>query len=307
MQKNQLKDKFAQALELLLASLREDSAVQAVILCGSLAYDQVWEGSDIDLVIVTIDDRKIPSGMKSLYSHDVNVHAVLIPRTDFRKTIEGNLDNSFMLSLLSHGQLLYATDPIIAELLSQVTRTGERDTRIQLLAAAASALAPFYKARKWLVTRKDLDYAALWLLFTANQLARIEVLTARQVADREVLIQALSLNPTFFKLIYTDLLNRRKTAAAIETALEAIDEYLLSKCRTLFQPLFEYLADASEIRSAIDIEDFFKRNYGIEGLTIVCEFLADKGLIGKAAVAGRLTPKSTGPIEELAFFALADR
>ena len=50
---------------------------------------------------------------------------------------------------------------------------------------------------------------------------RLDVLT-----DREVLPQAMQLNPAFFKIIYTDLLNIKKTAKTVAAALSAIDAYL---------------------------------------------------------------------------------
>jgi hypothetical protein len=37
-------------------------------------------------------------------------------------------------------------------------------------------------------------------------------------------------------------------------------------------------------------------------VTGVCEYLADRGLIGKAALPARLTRKSNVDVEELAFF-----
>ena len=36
--------------------------------------------------------------------------------------------------------------------------------------------APIDKAHKWFVTRGDLDYTALWILYAATPLARIEVI-----------------------------------------------------------------------------------------------------------------------------------
>ena len=38
--------------------MREDRSILAAILCGSLSHDTVWARSDIDLVLVTVDDRK---------------------------------------------------------------------------------------------------------------------------------------------------------------------------------------------------------------------------------------------------------
>ena len=96
-------------------------------------------------------------------------------------------------------------------LCARLHEIGERDTQVQLLAAATHALPSIDKAHKWFVTRGDLDYTALWILYAATPLARIEVIGARLLADREVIPQAMKLNPAFFQTIYTDLLNAKKT------------------------------------------------------------------------------------------------
>jgi hypothetical protein len=108
----------------------------------------------------------------ALYANGVNVHACLTPRAEFRKTVEGALHNSFMHSLLAKGRLLYTHDESIADLMARLHQIGERDTQLQLLRAATSALPAIYKAHKWLVTRGDLDYTALWILHAATPLAK---------------------------------------------------------------------------------------------------------------------------------------
>jgi uncharacterized protein len=159
-----------------------------------------------------------------------------------------------------------------------------------------------YKAHKWLRTRGDLEYTALWILYAATPLARIEVLSANLLADREVIPQAMKLNPDFFKIIYTNLLNVKKTTRNLQAALAEIDAYLARRAPQLFAPVIDYLREIGEARSATEIEDYFKRNFGISGVTGVCEYLADLGLIGKTALPVRLTRKSNVDVEELAFF-----
>ena len=92
-----------------------------------------------------------------------------------------------------------------------------------------SALPSIDKAHKWFVTRGDLDYTALWILYAATSLARIEVIGRGLLADREVLPQALALNPAFFRIVYTDLLNARKTKKDVQAALDAIDAYVAER------------------------------------------------------------------------------
>jgi hypothetical protein len=294
--------KFSAALDDLVAQIKEDRSILAAILCGSLSHDTVWAKSDIDLVLVTIDDKKVDAGDIALYADGVNVHALLMPRAKFRETVEGSVTNSFMHSFLAKGRLLYTHDPSIAQLCSHLSAIGDRDTQFQLLGCGTGALACIHKAHKWFVTRADLDYTALWILYAATPLAQIEIISRGLLADREVVPQAAALNPEFFKIIYTEMLNAKKTTRAVHAALDAIDAYVAERADLLFAPIVEYLDEAGEARSATEIETHFSRQFNINGVTTACEYLADQGRIGKASIAARLTKRSNADVQELAFF-----
>lgn len=307
MTKQSVQQKFEVALNRLLEQLKLDRSILAAILCGSLSYDKVWAKSDIDLVLVTIDDKtfKEQTGALSLDADEVNVHAFTISRTQFRKTVEGSIHNSFMHSLLAKGRLLYTHDDSIAGLCERLVDIGERDTRLQLLGAATAALPAVYKARKWFVTRGDLSYTALWILYAATPLAKIEVIGRRFLADREVIPQALKLNPEFFEIVYTNMLNCKKTRKNVEAALDAIDSYLAERV-ALFNPVIEHLREVGEARSCTEIENHFERNLGIDCITTACEYLADRGLIGRASTPLKVTKRSNIEVQEVAFVYLGE-
>jgi predicted nucleotidyltransferase len=296
-----IRQQFAAALDAVVEQVKGDRTILAAILCGSLSYDTVWAKSDIDLVLVTIDDKKTELGDVALYADGVNVHAMLIPRAEFRKTVAGSINQSFMHAFLARGRLLYTHDQTIADLCEGLQAIGERDTQVQLLRAATSALGPIDKARKWLVTRGDLDYTALWILYAATPLAQVEVIGARLLADREVILQALTLNPAFFKTVYVDLLNSKKTRKSVEAALDAVDRYMSERVPALFGLVIDHLREAGEARSRSEIEDHFKRQVNVSGVTVACEYLADQGIIAKASLPVRLTKKSNVEVQELAF------
>lgn len=295
---------FAAAVDTLVDLLKHDRSILAAVLCGSLSHDTVWAKSDVDLVLVTIDDRKVEAGFLALYADGVNVHAMLLSRTEFRKIVEGSIRNSFMHSFLTKGRLLYTHDPTIADLCATLNALGDRDMHVQLLRAGTGALGPIYKAHKWFLTRGDLNYTALWILYAATSLAEIEVISARMLVDREVIPNALKLNPPFFATVYTDLLNTKKTRERVKAALDAVDGYLADRAPTLFREVIDYLRDAGEARSATDIDTYFKRQINIDCASIACEYLSDQGLIGKASLPVRVTRKSTVDVQELAFFHL---
>src|SRR5437762_8080042 len=193
MEAESIQETFTRALDALVEQVKADRSILAAILCGSLSHDTVWTKSDIDLVFVIIDDRKAETSDLALYADGVNVHAHLIPRAAFRTMVEGSLHESFAHSFLAKGRLLYTHDPTIADLCARLHAIGTRDAAVQLFRAAAGALPAIDKAHKWLVTRGDLDYSALWILYAATPLSQVEVIGAGQLVDREVIPQAMRL------------------------------------------------------------------------------------------------------------------
>src|SRR5262249_26691194 len=148
--------------------------------------------------------------------------------------------SSFMHSFLAKGRLLYTHDETIAALCTRLQEVGERDTQVQLLRAGTAALPAIDKAHKWVITRGDLGHSALWILGAATPLAQVEVIGAGLLADREVIPQALKLNPAFFKTVYTDLLNTKKTRKGVQSALDAVDRYVADRAPKLFGSVVEH-------------------------------------------------------------------
>ena len=290
------------ALDSLVPLLESDRTILAALLGGSLSHDRVWEKSDIDLLLITADDKLTGHPYVSLNADGVNVHALLMQRAEFRKLAEGAVHQSFMHSFLAKSRVLFTRDDTITDLCARLQKIGERDTSLALLRAGTNVLPCLYKARKFLITRGDLDYTALWILYAATPLAQVEVISARRLVDREVIPQALSLNPGFFKTIYSDLLNTKKTKKAVEAALAAAEAYMAQRARRLFAPILDYLREVGDVRSASDIEDHFSRRFDVAGVTTACEYLSDQSLIAKASAPVRATKRSSTSLPELAFF-----
>ena len=125
-----------------------------------------------------------------------------------------------------------------------------------------------------------------------------------ELADREVLPRALQLDPAFFSVVYTGMLNGPKSRDAVRSALDATDAYVLARTSEFSGPVVSWLEDAGEARSCTEIDAHFARAMGVSHVSAACEYLADQGIIGRASVTSRLTRKSTADVQELAFYAL---
>lgn len=237
--------RFEAAVESFVERAKADRQVLAAILFGSLSYDVIWEKSDIDLVLVTAEPpaagvRFSQAGV-ALVEHDVNLHAIVLGRSEFRKQVEGSLRGGFMHSMLSRGKVLFSRDESLTALVEQIGELGARDRQTQLFRAGAWAVAPLYKAEKFLRMKGDPHLAYLWLTHAYTPLAQIEVFEQGGIPGREVLQQALAINPEFFHAIYTDLLTAGITPAGVRTALDLADGYLTARTELLYRPLLDCL------------------------------------------------------------------
>jgi len=86
-----LAEKYRDALNALVEKLKEDRYILAAILFGSYSYDQIWEKSDIDLIIIGTEDFKAGKSF-CLTENGVNIHAQVVPRSKFKQGLEGTLE-----------------------------------------------------------------------------------------------------------------------------------------------------------------------------------------------------------------------
>ncbi|MCY4655351.1 MAG: nucleotidyltransferase domain-containing protein [Gammaproteobacteria bacterium] len=300
---NPTSERFHRALDNLVDELKEDRHIVAAILCGSLAYDEVWDKSDIDLHLISTDDKKNIRADIALSYEDVNIHTSVQIRSEFKRMLDASFRNTFGHSMFAHSKLLFSRDPSISSMLEDLQKIGKRDRQLQVLGSASHAVACWYKARKWYEVKDDKEYTALWILQMARALAEVEVSLANELVDREALVRALELNPALYKLIYSDLLLSEVNREKLGVALDAFESWMIDHTRDLFAPLLDYLkSTGGEPQSVTQINHYFSRNYNVRHVILACEWLSDQGIIEKASTPTKLTVHSQNEVEELAFF-----
>lgn len=292
---------YNEALDSFLAKVKQDRQIIAVILYGSLAYDKVWEKSDIDIMLVARDEKR-PEKSFCLVENGINIHATLTPRSKFKAGLEKSLGGSFFHSSFSKSTLLYTTDETIRDYYADAQHMGGRDREMQLLQNAQSVIYSLTKAEKWFHAKKDVTYSFLYIMYCLNSLAAIEVTLHEEIATREVIHQALKHNPDFFNALYFDLIHAKKEEAIIAKALAQINDYLDEKVYLLFKPILMYLEQEGGTRSTTELDAYFKKQAQVVTLSMTYEWLADKGIIQKVPSPVRLHEKSLIELEEAAYY-----
>lgn len=294
------------AVETLTDTLAQDRYVLAAILTSNLAEDNVWEKTTPHLTVILRDGTKLKGGARFLIEESVPIQVKLYTRNEYRQLLEKTLQGSTLHAILAESEILFTKEPGLAEWLEDVTvRTvGERDKHTQLLNEAGGATATLAKAEKWFHLKRDFDYTFVYLTYVIRQLARVETLMHGETPKRKVIYQAIKHNPSFFNAVFTDIIDKPKEEAMLGKVLEQVDAYLEERAQTLFKPLLDFLEEAGEERTIIDIADHFgHRNLWFE---LPCEWLAQKGIIEQFSAPIRLTKDSQVSVEQPSYYFDAD-
>ena len=270
-----------------------------------MSHDRVWEKSDIDLLIIARDEKDTKKGecrSFALVENGVNIHASVQPRSQFKRLVEGSLQRLVHAFFFAKSRLLFTRDETIRSCMKTCTGSEGKTRPFNCCAPERRSCLASIRRRNGSMRSMTWTTPFYGSCDCVSELARIEVFLANQIAGREVVQQALELNPKLFKSLYTDLINQKKTAKTVGAALQLIDSYLEENVHVLFQPILDYLSEQGAARSATEIETHFKNHMNLECATIACEWLADKDLIVKVSSPARLFEKGQVRFEEMAFY-----
>src|SRR3712207_6121550 len=109
-----VRQRYEAALASFVERVQQDRTIIAGILYGSLAYDDVWEKSDIDFTVITREEKQAVKSY-SLVEDGINIHCEVVPRSKFRQWAEGSLQGSMFDSIRTKSTIIFSTDESIDE------------------------------------------------------------------------------------------------------------------------------------------------------------------------------------------------
>lgn len=292
-----LKERYLAAAESFIDKVKTDPNVIAVIICGSLAYDQVWEKSDIDMTVV-VRDQVIKNDSYCIVEDDITINVNIAPRSSFKRYMERATGGSFIQAFFAKGQILYSTDESFNEYFEELKVLGRDDIALNIFYDACNLLYYYEKATKWLTVKKDPIYAQYYLLGASESLARIEVTLQGEPPTREVIQQALKINPELITSYYQSAMSRLYTEEEIQALIEGINAYMIKHLDVIKQPILEYMKD-QELKTVTMLAKYFHT----EGHYIInlLEYLADQGILVKVSQTIRITPRGKKAVEEIGY------
>jgi hypothetical protein len=295
----------------LIDRVAEDRYVLALVLVGSLSAETIWDRESLWLWIIEADgvSRRLPSDgnderiFRILVENGINIHAEVIPRSRFKKMVEGASRTAFSCNFFAERRMVYSKDPSIESWFKKANSLATKDQERELLTFSTWTIHAQRHARKRLDIKGDLALAAQETLGAAHSVAHTEIIRRGQVWEQDVIYRAIEGDPALFQTIYLDVLAKRKNRRVLSKALDAIDGYLDKHYQAHLKPLLDYLKKQNRLVPLSEMSDHFAfSQLHPWHLESACEWLERKGLLEKLSAPFKLTKRSVERVEEPAYF-----
>lgn len=303
-------DHFNNALSTFVDRLREDRNVLAAVLVGSLNDDTIWRLDDLHLWVIEVDGvtKRLKSDgtderiFRILVEEGVNFHVELIPRSRFRKMVEGSSRTSFSCSFFAKREMLFSDDKSITSWFHKANTVATRDQSRELMDATTWAIYAHRHARRQFEIRKDLGRCKEAVLWTAHAIACMQQVRVGELREHDIIYRAIERDPDLFQVLYVDIIAKRPTKKSLLAALNAATEYLEEHWEANLKPVLHFLKKQRRVVPLSEISEHFAfTQLYPRHLEAACEWLEQQGLVEKVSTPFKLTKKSRIDVEEPAY------
>ena len=304
-------EQFKSALAAFVERIGEDRNILAAVSIGSINDDLIWGRDTIRLWIIETDGvtKRLKSDgnderlFRTFVENGINIRAEIIPRSRFKQMVEGSSRTAFSCSFFAERKLVYCNDPSIEKWFESANTVATKDQEKERMIATTWIIGSARYARKRIERKGDLELGFEAVIWAAHSIACVEVINAGKVYEHAAIYKAIELQPDLFKIIYTDLLTRKRTKKLLLSALDQIDQYIEEHALENLQPVLQFLKKEKRTVPLSHICDHFAHSQIYPGhIESACEWLEREGIVEKLAMPFRITRKSRTDVEEPAYF-----
>lgn len=304
---NEKLEQYQTALDDFVARISDDRYILAAVLVGSLNEETIWRKHGVRLWLIEADGvtRRLPSDgneervYRLLVENGVNIHTEQIPRSRFKRMIEGSSRTAFRQNFFAKRTLVYCDDVSIGKWFKKANSVATKDQDKELLAAMTWVIWGHRHASKILHVKGDLQLCVEELTWVAHALAAIHIILDGKVYEQTAIHKAIELNPELFQTVYLDLISKRKSKKLMQAVLDTIDDYLESNAKRFLKPMTSWMKKQKRMIPLSEMSDQFAHTQLYPWhLESACDWLEERGQLEKVSAPFKLTSKSRSEVEE---------
>ncbi len=296
-QQNDIRKRFDDALQVFTEKLKPDPNVIAVILCGSLSNDTVWEKSDMDVNVI-VREQKLPITGFCIEEDGLIINVDIKKEFDFKRMLERSLGGGFLYSYYAKARMVHTKDESLRDYLTRAQNVGADDRALIFFQMTTGMIYFIEKTEKWLTVKKDLQYAQLWILKATEHYANMRLVLDNKPPSREAILKVMEYAPELIEHVYIRPMQGQMSYDEIINALNFFVKFLEDNIELIKKPVADFMSDGEMKTVTALVKHFGCSSHDIYH---VFDFLAQMGIVGRMSETISITPKSKKAIEEVMF------
>jgi predicted nucleotidyltransferase len=285
MEDPQVRKQFDNALISFIERAKQDTRVLAIIVYGSMAYDEVTERSNINTFVITDEGRyRTARLVENGIPIDMQIHS----RDGFMRRVQSHRGRG-ALQFLSYSRLVFSRDCSFTDFYKNLSKkVGARDRNINQIIYHGATRYDFEKAEKYLYIKNDLAHSFHSLMHGISEMGYLLCYLNDEWPPREVIIKGRELKPELFPKLFDELIDSEVTKESLEKSLKLGYEFLDSIDVEVHRPVLDYFSQNGGTATQTDLETYF----GPRGLNFfVLEHLHRRKILRRTISPRKLTKK----------------
>ncbi|NHJ46572.1 MAG: nucleotidyltransferase domain-containing protein [Asgard group archaeon] len=305
----QIRKKFDEALDAFIEDVKQDESITATLLFGSLVKGVVWEKSDVDLVLIT-KDQKTPFRDYWLMDDDINLQVSVMTRNAFIRYQQRSLQGSGAHHVLTTSKVLFSNDETLDEFIESMKNVGKRDFELSILRIVSMVIGDLEKAEKYIKINEDIVQSYLFITRLLDNLASIVVMLNEEIPGREAVEQAMKYEAELFDEIYSKAILEKINQERLLDIISKIRKYLADNTPIIFELIIDYMRKEATFRSVTDIAQFLndklQTTWWSIGVMGIGNWLVETGYLDRVPCPTRLTLRSRQEVNEIGYIYIGD-
>lgn len=250
-----VRKQFGEAITSFKERALQDKRVLALLLFGSMAYDEVTERSNINMFVITDEGRHRTA---RLIEHGVPIDVAIYSRNHFMRLIQRPRGVG-ILQVLGNSKLIFSRDCSFTDFYRNLSKqVGMRDKDYLQITYHSAVTFDLSKAEKYLYIKKDLANSFRYFVHGMNELGYLICYIHGMYPPREVIVRARELEPDVFPQLFDELLDGKITEESMERALRRSYDYLDSLDLLVYKPILDYISENDGNVTQTDIISQFR-------------------------------------------------
>ncbi|MCL2209602.1 MAG: nucleotidyltransferase domain-containing protein [Treponema sp.] len=294
--RKQTKQRYERALESFSEKLKTDPNVTAIIVYGSMARNDVWEKSDIDVYVLVRDVKLSQTGF-CIEEDGIFFNVEVYKEFDYCRHLERDKGNPWFFSIHSTIRLVYCVNESLKEFLTETAKMGSGDRALTFFNNAAWLIGDMEKIEQWL-WKGNLPYAQGLIFNAAHSYANMLLILNNKPPHRDAIIRVMEFAPELMEPVFLKPMRGEMKRSDMENTIGIFQKFLEDNIELLKQPVEDYMSDG-QIRTVTALVKHF--NWDSHAIYHIFEFLAEKEVVCRTGEPAKITLKSRKTVEEAAY------